>query len=64
VVDGDAPLEEHLFNVSVAEGEAGVEPDRVAEYLLGKTMTLVGDGGIIVPQLPYLHPSVRHMEFI
>ena len=40
MADLNSPLEKQLFNISVAEGEAMVEPDRVLNDALGETMAV------------------------
>jgi hypothetical protein len=42
--EDDAAFGHQLFNISVAQAEAEVEPDTVADNLCRKPMTLIQDG--------------------
>jgi hypothetical protein len=43
--DGDATLEQQFFHVAVAQGEAIIEPDAMADDLAGEAVMFVSFGG-------------------
>src|SRR5688572_26167922 len=54
VRDVETPLRQEFLDVSVAEGEPSVEPDRVSDHLGWEAMTSVGDAlhALILRQTP------------
>ena len=56
--DVDAALEQDLFHVTVAQGEAIIEPDAMADDLAGEAVVLVACGGQVDGVISAASPEV------